>query len=1234
MAIPLTLRAIALITIAVTSGTWVVSPVRMPSTPPALAPADPAPVQARTKSPYGTLPLSFEVNQGQSDGRVEFLARGQGYSLFLTASEAVLSLHPAARHGSRADAVVRMRLAGANPRPQLAGLELLPGTSNYFIGSDPRQWRRDVPSYARVKYAGVYPGIDLVYYGNQRQLEYDLLVAPHADPRRITLAFDGVRALSLDADGNLILQTAGGEIAQHKPVIYQDIDGTRQKVDGRYVLRANHSVGFDIDGYDTTEPLVIDPVLSYSTYLGGTGNDIGHAIAVDAAGNAYVTGVTTSTNFPGASTSLIQSASTGSNDVFVTKLNPSGSALVYSTYLGGSNGEIGYAIAVDGAGNAYVTGETDSGTQTLSSIPFPTVGAFDSTYNGGGDAFVTKINASGNALVYSTFLGGGGNERGYGIAVDSAGSAYVTGHTSSDNASSGGPAGGFPTVGALQANNASLGNSDAFVTKFSAAGNALVYSTYLGGNGSEFSIDGGAIAVDSDGNAYVGGTTRSSNFPGASSSTIQPAWSGTTGRSDGFVVKLNAAGSALLYSTYLGGTTDDSVNGIAIDGARNAYVVGSTESPNNFPTASPLQAAKGGTGFDAFVTKINAAGTALVYSTYLGGSDGENAYAVAVDASGNAFVSGWTASSNFPTVAPLQAAAAGSGDAFISEVNAAGNALVYSTYFGAQSGTEHAYGIGLDGAGVAYVTGDTNSTNFPTASPLQATRSGSIGTDAFVARIIGNPPFMSIDRVSLNFAAVTTGAAFTSQTSAQTVRLIQGSGPSTVTWTAVSTTPWLVVSPSSGSGSASLTISTKFAPGLNTSQSGAITLTFTGSANAGSPINVTLTTVSSTAAASLPFGVFDTPAGDATVLAGSIAVTGWTLDNTGVKRVELWRDLVPGETTPPFASTPADPRTGKVFIANATFVEHARPDVELLYPTTPFAYRAGWGYLLLTWGLWNQGNGTYKFFAFAFDQEDNVATIGTKTVIISNNAATKPFGSIDTPGIGGDASGPNFGWGLTPKVNGVATCKIQASGVQVSIDSGPLQPVAYGDARTDIAGAFPGFSNSAGAGGHYIFDWSTLTNGSHTIGWLISDDCNRVDGVGSRFFNVTGGTNLIAADALSGLPLRLAAPNQAALRESDAAITVARGYGELPLVVDPGLAGSRTIEVKQGERVELRLPRGFDTAYQLGPGGQPRALPTGSTWDAASGIFYWHPAQGFFGRYRIVFSDGRQKISVRVVIVP
>ena len=378
------------------------------------------------------------MNQGQSDGQVQFLARGQGYSLFLTDTEAVLSLHPAARHGSQADAVVRMRLADANPHPQLAGLELLPGTSNYFIGSDPRQWRRDVPSYARVKYSGVYPGIDLIYYGNQRQLEYDIVVAPHADPRRIALAFDGVETLSLDPDGNLVLHTSHGDIAQHKPVIYQDMNGRRQKVDGRYVLRANHSVGFEVEGYDTTEPLVIDPVLSYSTYLGGNGNDIGNAIAVDSAGNAYVTGVTTSTNFPGASTSPIQSTWAREQRCVRHQAQRRGQRAGLQhlpgrkrrgdrlRHRGGRRGQ----CVCDGR-------DRFRHPDVRSSIPFPTAGAFDSTYNGGGDAFVTKINASGNALVYSTFLGGGGTERGYGIAVDSAGNAYVTGHTSSDNASSG-----------------------------------------------------------------------------------------------------------------------------------------------------------------------------------------------------------------------------------------------------------------------------------------------------------------------------------------------------------------------------------------------------------------------------------------------------------------------------------------------------------------------------------------------------------------------------------------------------------------------------------------------------------------------------------------------------------------------------------------------------------------------------------------------------------------------------
>ena len=724
------------------------APAQLPAAQPAGAAGQP-----RLSVGYGNLPLSFEANQGQSEEPVKFLARGPGYSLFLTPTEAVLSLRApalqkpsAAGHAATATrdnpdepakraAVVRMRFVGGNTRPQLTGLEPQPAKSNYFIGDDPQRWQRDVPNYARVKYAAVYPGIDLIYYGNRRQLEYDIVVASGADPGSIALAFEGVQKISLDREGNLLLHTSQGDIAQHKPAVYQDMGGKRLPVDGRYVLRANDRVGFQVASYDTTRPLIIDPVLSYSTYLGGNGNDIGYAIAVDSAGSAYVTGATTSTNFPGASASPIQSTWLGSSDVFVTKLNAAGSALVYSTYLGGSGGDTGYAIAVDSLGNAYATGETDSPTVAgPGNIPFPRVGAFQASYAGGGDAFVAKINASGNALVYSTYFGGSGTERGYGIAVDGSFNAYVTGQTSSTQGIVPGP-NDFPTANPFQAQNASLGSFDAFVSKINAAGSALVYSTFLGGNASEFSIDGGAIAVDSDGNAYVGGTTRSPNFPGASTSTIQPIFGGlVTGRSDGFVVKFNAAGSALLYSTYLGGTTDDAVNGIAIDTARNAYVVGNTDSPNDFPTASPLQTFKGGPGFDAFVSKINAAGSALVYSTYLGGSAGEDAYAVAVDGVGNAYVSGWTASSNFPTVAPLQTVA-GSGDAFISQFNAAGSALVYSTYLGGSTGSEHGHGIALDSLRRAYVTGLTSSTNFPTVSPFQATFGGG-GTDAFVAKIL------------------------------------------------------------------------------------------------------------------------------------------------------------------------------------------------------------------------------------------------------------------------------------------------------------------------------------------------------------------------------------------------------------------------------------------------------------------------------------------------------------------
>jgi hypothetical protein len=504
-------------------------------------------------------------------------------------------------------------------------------------------------------------------------------------------------------------------------------------------------------------------------------------------------------------------------------------------------------------------------------------------------------------------------------------------------------------------------------------------------------------------------------------------------------------------------------------------------------------------------------------------------------------------------------------------------------------------------------------------------------------------PLLSFDKTSLFFAATIRDSSFEARTPKQQVRLIQ-SGAGDVSWTAESTERWISVEPSSGTGAAVLSIGFKYGIGvpLDGSKQAAIAVTASGAENVVTPLPVTLTVMPISRPTLPPFGVVDTPAGDSSVLSGSVAVTGWALDNVGVKRVEVWRAVQPGETTPPFSSSAdGDVRRGKIFIGDAVFTDGARPDVEVLSTSVPLASRAGWGYLLLTTGLWNQGNGTYTLYVFAVDEEENYATIGTKTIVVNNNAATKPFGGIDTPAIGGDpGTTPNFGWALTPRVNGAATCKIGPNGVQVSIDSGPLQPVVYGDARSDIAGAFPGFSNSAAAGGHFVFDWSTLSNGPHTIGWLVTDDCGRADGVGSRFFAVTTGTNAtnaapafrLGTETSSAAEFRLKAETTEEGHSGD--LLLSRGYGELPRIVVPDLAGSPTIEVKQGERIELRTPRGYDIGYQLGPNGERRALPIGSTWDAASGTFYWQPAPGFLGRYRLVFSNGNARINVRVIVVP
>jgi hypothetical protein len=634
---------------------------------------------------YGPLPLSFEANQGQSGPDVKFLTRTNTYSLFLTGDEAVLTLHegqseksapsnpPASR--SRIASVLRMKLRDANRSAKVSGEGELPGKSNYFIGSDSSRWLTNVPTYSKVKYQAVYPGIDLVYYGNQRQLEYDFIVAPGADPRSIAFDVSGASRIRKDAQGDLLLKIQDAEMRWHKPVVYQEKNGTRQQIAASYSITHENRIGFQLAKYDASMPLYIDPLI-YSTYLGGTGSDIGVAIAVDKTGNAYVTGWTTSTDFP--TVDPLQPAFAGGfSDVFVSKINAAGTALVYSTYLGGNGQDNGQAIAVDNTGSAYITGQTDS-------TNFPTVNAFESNPRG---IFVTKINPAGAAIVYSTYLGGTGEDISNGIAVDSHYNAYVTGVTGAAN---------FPTTpGAYQTTcdggaGTCANNPDAFVTKLDSSGSALSYSTFLGGSGVD---QGNSIAVDGDGDAYVTGQ-GSEDFP-----MVNPLPEAGPGA---FVSKLNSTGTALLFSTYLSPGYNAYSHGVALDPQRNAYVAG-TADPN--VCGNPCKS-------KAFVAKINVSNSTLVYSYLIGSSVPYSGFGVAVDAEGSAYIVGTFGTSTF-----------------VDRLNPAGSALISSRVLGGGSGA----GVATNGEGDALIVGTTSSATFPLKNPLQPAYAGR--EDAFVSKI-------------------------------------------------------------------------------------------------------------------------------------------------------------------------------------------------------------------------------------------------------------------------------------------------------------------------------------------------------------------------------------------------------------------------------------------------------------------------------------------------------------------
>ncbi|MDP9403476.1 MAG: SBBP repeat-containing protein [Actinomycetota bacterium] len=779
-----------------------------------LAQASPA-EEARVQQAYGALPLRFEANRGQTDDRVDFLSRGSGYGLFLTPTEAVLSLRSPRTEGgaeaasARTTSVLRMQVVGGNPDAEAAASGTAGGEANFLLGRDPIDWITDVPTYGRVNYRGVYHGIDVSYYGAQGGLEYDFIVAPGSDPATIALRFEGAKALSIDPAGDLMLAIPGGEIRHSKPVAYQEVQGTKHPVPARFVLSGDE-VGFEVGAYDPARPLVIDPVLAYSTYLGGSGDERsegtgGPSIAVDSSGSAYVAGTTVSADFPVTSGALDPTCGSDGNcdagleaqpDVFVTKLDPSGTKLVYSTFLGGSGREEGPDIAVDAGGAAYIAGDTTSGDFPTTADAFQP--ACTTATTSCGDAFVAKLLPDGSGLSYSTHLGANGRETSFRIALGADGTIFGTGQTFTfgppcfpPDPCPAPPPNEFPvTPGAFARGGEDL-TAGTFLARLDpsqdgAAG--LVYSTLIPG---ELTTPAD-IAVDESQLAYVVGETASEELPitaGAFQEECKIGTSSNTGGpicSDAFIFKVDTSKSgdesgvpsadnaALVYSTYLGGSESasggtsnffglDQAKGVDVDNAGNVYLTGRTDSPDFPTTPGAFQTTFPGCssfGCDGFVTKLRPAGQGaadLLYSSFLGAPITDQGNGIAVNGAGHAVITGQTLSTGFPTKDPVQAQCgcftSSTFDAFVATINLAGRGeddLVFSTFLGG-SGEDAGEGVALDAAGNAYVTGITSSPQtggvfgpdsvpFPVTSPsYQASNAG--GFDVFVTKIeLGETP--------------------------------------------------------------------------------------------------------------------------------------------------------------------------------------------------------------------------------------------------------------------------------------------------------------------------------------------------------------------------------------------------------------------------------------------------------------------------------------------------------------
>jgi hypothetical protein len=710
-----------------------------------------------------SIPLFFEQLPSKPGAPAAYIARGQNYSFRVSAVRIDFSLRTSQLSADTSSVhrdeyhlqsgipsrFVSMNFVGANPQAPLSGIGEMEGKINYLTGNDPAAWRSQVSVFSSVRVTEIYPGVDIAYYGNQHQLEYDFLVASEADPSAIRLKFGGASKVSVNSQRELVLAIEGAELHQHRPVIYQIVKGSRREVSGGYSMIDAGTVGFALGDYDRRSPLIIDPMFSYSTYFGGNAGDTGLSIKVDSSGSVYVAGETLSTTFPAASSTTPfqgqQHGGTSTGDAFVAKLDSTGSKLIYFTYLGGSGDDGAYDLAIDAGGNAYLTGFTVSS-------DFPTKNAIFSHISGSPDSkfqvypvdgFVAKLNPSGSGLVFSTYLGGSASDLGSAIAVDPAGYIYVTGYSFSSD---------FPVVNAFQSQWS--GNSDAFVTKFAPNGQSLVYSTYLGGS----AIDQGqGIAADAAGYAYVSGYTASINFPvtaGASRTNLNGSGSAVTVY-DAFVTKISPNGRSLAYSTYFGGSQNDFGYRIAVDGAGNAYLVGTTQSADMpHSNAFGLKLGNDGTNsinFDAFLTKFGVTGKPI-YTAQFGGNLNDAAWDVAVDSAGRAFVVGITSSTDFPVVRPFdlfRTANSGGKDVFVVAFDTNPGPVLYSGYFGGAS-DDFGYAIAVDDEANAYISGMTLSSVLPTKiGALDRSLSGT--SDSFVAKIRLTDPMLNVTQSGNTF---------------------------------------------------------------------------------------------------------------------------------------------------------------------------------------------------------------------------------------------------------------------------------------------------------------------------------------------------------------------------------------------------------------------------------------------------------------------------------------------------